>query len=80
MIRLDITYLIFYYILFSAAVVLIIWFVSGYRRRKYFARRDVDYIWKCAVCAHIYVSSYFEDITACPVCGSYNKREEASRK
>jgi len=75
MIRLDISTLIFFYTLFSAIIILIVWIASGYRRRKIFSGRDVDYIWKCAVCSNIYVDSKYEDISKCPLCGSYNKRE-----
>lgn len=75
MIKLDISTLIFFYTLFSAVILLIIWIVSAYRRRKSFSAREVDAIWKCAVCLNIYVDSKYEDISKCPLCGSYNKRE-----
>ena len=75
MIKLDISTLIFYYTLLSAIIILIVWIASGYRRRKGFSARDADYTWKCAVCSNVYVASIYEDISKCPLCGSYNKRE-----
>jgi len=40
------------------------------------ALRDIDNIWKCSVCSNDYVDSKHEDISVCPLCGSYNKKEE----
>jgi len=74
MIKLDIGTLIFFYTFFSAIIILFIWVLSG--GRKDGARlKKIDYIWKCSVCSHIYVDSRREDMSACPLCGSYNKKE-----
>ena len=75
MIRLDISSLIFFYTLFSAIVILVVWIIGSYGRRNKIFSRDVDYIWKCQVCANIYVDSTYEDLSKCPLCGSFNKRE-----
>ena len=75
MIKLDISNLIFCYTFFSAIIILIVWIISGYSTKRKFSVKDVSYIWKCALCAHIYVDSVHEDISTCPLCGSYNKRE-----
>ncbi len=75
MIKLDISSLIFFYTLLSAIIILIIWIAEGYRRRKSYSARDTDYIWKCAVCSNVYVDSIYEDMSKCPLCSSYNKRE-----
>jgi len=75
MIQLDITTLIFFYILFSVMVTLVVWAFFGYRGLKRVRPKDEQYIWKCSVCFHDYIDSRHEDISACPMCGSYNKRE-----
>ena len=74
MISLDITTLIFLYTLFSVIIILIIWIIYGYIGIKRFSPKDVRYIWKCSVCSHIYVDSKHEDMSVCPLCGSYNKK------
>ncbi len=74
MIKLDISSLIFFYTLFSGVIILIIWIAAGYRSKKRDFSRDIDYIWKCSVCYHGYVDSKHEDISVCPLCGSYNKK------
>lgn len=76
MIKLDISTLIFFYILFSVIFILIAWLVVGYKGRKNHLARDKDYIWKCSVCFHNYIDSRHDDLSICPLCGSYNKREE----
>jgi len=76
MIKIDITTLIFFYILFSVIIILIIWAISGYRRARNFPGRDNDSIWKCSVCFHVYVDSKHKDISNCPLCGSYNRKGE----
>ncbi len=80
MIHLDIAALIFCYILFSSIIIFIFWLMFGYKGiKKGYSRKDTDYIWKCSVCLHIYVDSRHEDISTCPLCGSYNKRDESKK-
>lgn len=75
MIRLTVTGLIFFYIIFSVVSILIIWIISGYKGTKRLPPKDVEYIWKCSVCFNTYIDSRHEDISICPLCKSYNKRE-----
>lgn len=76
MIRLDVSNIIFYYILFSVIFILIIWIVRGYKGLKGFSTKDISYIWKCSVCSNTYVASKHEDMSVCPLCSSYNKKAE----
>ena len=76
MIRLSISALIFFYTVFSVIIILIIWIVYGYRGMRRVPPKDIDYIWKCSVCYNTYIDSKHEDISVCPLCGSYNKREQ----
>lgn len=75
MIKLTIASLIFLYTFSSVVIILIVWIVSGYRTTKRLLPKDIDYIWKCSVCFNTYVDSKGEDISICPLCASYNKRE-----
>ena len=75
MLKLQISTLIFLYIFFSVISILVIWVIYGYRRAKRFQLKDVEFIWKCSICLATYVDSKREDITVCPQCGSYNKKE-----
>ena len=77
MIRLDISTLIFFYMLFSVIIILIIWFFFGYKRASRLSGKDMDYTWKCSVCSHAYIDSKHDEISVCPLCDSYNKKEVA---
>ena len=77
MIILDISTAVFFYILFSVIAILIIWVIFGYKKIKRLPMKESDSIWKCSVCLHIYVDSKSENISSCPMCGSYNKKGEA---
>jgi hypothetical protein len=79
MIRLSIAGLIFFYTLFSAIIILVIWAVSGYRRPIRPGSSDTENVWKCAVCFHSYIDSRHDEMSACPLCGSYNKRDRSKR-
>ena len=79
MIRIDITTLIFFYILFSVISIVIIWAILGYKKMRGISgdQKDVEQIWKCSICLHTYIDSLHDDISVCPMCGSYNKRPSA---
>ena len=74
MIKLDISSLVFFYTLFSAIVILLIWTFSSYKREGRQVWKDADYIWKCSVCFHSYIDSEHDELSVCPLCGSYNKK------
>ena len=79
MIKLDVATLIFFYTLFSAIIILVIWILVAYKRRDRPVEKDMDYIWKCTVCFHSYIDSKHDEISVCPLCGSYNKRGEIKK-
>lgn len=79
MIKLDIGTLILVYILFSVIIILISWLFFSYKKSRRPLVKDVDYIWKCSVCLNTYIDSRHEDISICPMCGSYNKKEGVNR-
>ena len=79
MIRIDITTLVFFYILFSVVAILVIWAILGYRRMRsvFGSASNAEFVWKCSICFHDYRDSLHDDISVCPLCGSYNKRENS---
>jgi hypothetical protein len=36
-----------------------------------------DEVWECEICLGVYSAPRGEEITKCPFCGSYNKKQEA---
>jgi hypothetical protein len=75
MIKLEFSTLIFFYILFSVIGIFIIWAFFGYKGIKRPQSKEIDHIWKCKVCLNDYIDSKNDNISVCPLCGSYNKKE-----
>jgi len=79
MIKLEISVILFLYLFSSVIIVLVLW-IFNYRQKTADFRKDEDYIWRCAICAHTYIDSKDETISRCPLCGSLNKRRKAPEK
>jgi hypothetical protein len=81
MIRIDITTLVFVYILFSVIAIFIVWAVLGYRKFREVTpdSKRIEGAWKCSICFYTYIDSLHDDISVCPMCGSYNKRGGGQR-
>jgi len=77
MIKLDIQSVIFFYVCFTFLSILTLWLFSRQGPRMKIGRGDEVYTWKCSICSHDYIDSKGDDISTCPVCGSYNKRTKA---
>ncbi len=77
MIKLDISSLVFFYTLSTAILIIMIWIIGSYKNKERTSPKYAEYLWKCAVCANAYVDSRHIGMSACPLCGSYNKREDS---
>jgi len=75
MIRIDLTTALAIYLFILVIGFLIIWLISNYTRKDKTTATKENSIWQCAVCTHIYVLDEGQDISRCPNCKSYNKRE-----
>jgi rRNA maturation endonuclease Nob1 len=76
MIRLSISNIIFLYIICSVIITLAVWVAANYRRDRKAVVKGLEHIWKCSVCFNDYIDSKHDAISVCPVCGSYNKKDE----
>lgn len=79
MIKVDISTLVFLYILFSVVVVLAAWFFMDLGTKLKTYSSDEKYIWHCNICANTYVDSKSEEISKCPRCGSYIERQKEGK-
>ncbi|RKY42684.1 MAG: hypothetical protein DRP85_02100 [Candidatus Makaraimicrobium thalassicum] len=74
MIRMDISMVLFLYLLFTAVLTLIIWsFFSFGTKLKTFSS-DEKHVWHCSICSFTYIDSRHDELSKCPRCGSYNQR------
>ncbi|MBD3380474.1 MAG: hypothetical protein GF408_08455 [Candidatus Omnitrophica bacterium] len=79
MVKLDISMALFFYLLFTAVFMLIVWsfFDLGTGLKSYGS--DEKYIWHCPICAYNYIDSRNEEISVCPRCKSYNQRVDKEK-
>jgi hypothetical protein len=75
-IEVDISTAVAFYVFVSLILLLAGWifFEARKDRRKYSA--EEKYVWKCSICANVYIDSIHSSISRCPQCKSFNKREE----
>ncbi len=74
MIKLDLSTFVSIHILVTVVVVLILWVFFEIRMRMDKMHKDKKFIWRCNICANIYVDSISEELSKCPICGSLIKR------
>jgi hypothetical protein len=74
MIRLDFYSAVGLYIFLFLGIILIIWLISR-RDKEQDLNLDSRFLWFCSVCTYTYVNTKEEKISACPRCGSYNKKD-----
>ena len=79
MFRLDISTMVFLYVMTSLLVIFLSWIL--FERRVVlpkFVREEAD-VWECSICAYTYVDSTHHEISQCPQCKSYNKKSLEDR-
>ncbi len=76
MIKLDISTFVSLHIFVSVIVVLIFWIFFETRAKIKGLSPDDKYTWRCNICLNVYIDSISDDISTCPNCGSYIKKEQ----
>ena len=74
MIKLDISMAIFFYLLFTAVFMLVVWSFFDFGTKLRTFSSDEKFIWHCSICTLTYVDSVHDEVSRCPRCGSYNQR------
>lgn len=74
MIRLEVQSVFFFYVALSLIALVVLWVFYGRGPRLNIKKGEGVYIWKCAICLHDYIDSTNEELSVCPLCGSYNKK------
>ena len=73
MINLDFSLAISIYIFIFVDIALVFWLFDKQQKDKELFL-DHKFIWHCSVCTYTYINTKEEKISACPRCGSYNKK------
>lgn len=73
MIAIDFSIAISLYIILAVSIVLVAWLFSKKQKYKELSL-DPRFIWYCSVCTYTYINTKEDIISACPRCGSYNRK------
>ncbi|MCG8431661.1 MAG: hypothetical protein MJA29_10865 [Candidatus Omnitrophica bacterium] len=79
MITVDFSLAVGLYIMLLCGGLLVFWLLTR-RNRDRELTLDPRYIWHCSICTHTYVNTKEDNISSCPRCGSYNKKNTSMHK
>ena len=74
MIDLDFSLAIAIFFLLTLAVLLVSWLLEKRQKGKDLSL-DKRFIWFCDICSYTYINTKEDNISVCPRCGSYNKKQ-----
>lgn len=64
------------YIIFLGFIVFFMWLVNEAKNKSgSFEIESENAFWQCQICAYTFVDSQSKEISICPRCGSYNKKD-----
>jgi ribosomal protein L37AE/L43A len=76
MIRIDFTVAVLFFLL-AGIFVLAFWMLLEARRdRKESTLKSELFLWECPVCLYNYINSQEQNISQCPRCKSFHRRNE----
>ena len=80
MIRLELSWAAALYISLCVGAVVIYWVF--FEKARDLPNRSVSdrNVWHCAVCTYFYIDSRHSEISLCPRCGSYNKKQTTTQE
>lgn len=80
MITIELSWAAALYLSVCVGVLIIYW--AFFERVKTLPNRSASdrNVWHCSVCTFFYIDSRHSDISACPRCGSYNKKQIANQE
>ncbi|MFA5147948.1 MAG: hypothetical protein WC491_02335 [Candidatus Omnitrophota bacterium] len=75
MIRIELSWAVALYITFTAVGFIVYWLM--FDRTKNLPNRSLSErsVWQCSICTQYYIDSKNSQISTCPRCGSYNKKQ-----
>ena len=74
MIKLDLSVVIFFYLLFTVILVFILWVFLDRKIKSNTFKIGRKNIWQCAVCKYVYIDPKDAEFSRCPRCKSMNKK------
>ena len=75
MIKVDFSLAVSLYLILTTCLVLLVLVLHNRKGSKQFSS-EKNFLWQCSICTYAYVDSRHINMSQCPRCGSYNKKEE----
>ena len=78
MIRLEFSWAVALYLSICLGALMLYW--AFFEKVNTLPNRSVSdrSVWHCVICTYFYIDSRHSDISVCPRCGSYNKKQTAN--
>jgi rubrerythrin len=77
MIEVNLSTMLLIYLSVILSSFIAFWVYSEYKQKDKSVKIESErYFWSCSICGYTYVDSKHKEISICPRCGSYNKKEE----
>jgi len=73
MININFSFAVAFYLSIVLVVAFSLWLFSRKQKGRDLAL-DPAHIWFCSICTYTYINTKQDSISACPRCGSYNKK------
>ncbi len=75
MLKIEFSTAIALYLILTTCLVLLVLVFENKKEPKQFSS-EKNFLWQCSICTYVYIDSRHVNISQCPRCGSYNKKEE----
>jgi len=66
----------FLYILPLLCLLFLIWLVSELKEKRKRYQPPGKKLWRCSICAHVYIADRDESLTKCPRCGNLQEKND----
>lgn len=76
MIKIEFSLAVGLYLILTTCLVLILWAVFEKKKILDSLFSEKTFFWQCNICTYVYVDSKHINLSQCPRCSSFNKKEE----
>ncbi|MCX5693199.1 MAG: hypothetical protein NTX47_05920 [Candidatus Omnitrophica bacterium] len=78
MIKIEFSLAVALYLILTTCLIFLILIFKNRKEPKQFSS-EKNFLWQCSICTYVYVDSRHTNMSQCPRCGSYNKKEEQEK-
>ena len=74
MLKIEFSAAVALYLVLTTFLVLLILIFENKKEPRQFSS-EKNFLWQCSICTYVYIDSRHANISQCPRCGSYNRKE-----